>query len=76
MAFIHADAPRRMQERCAKNTWIKRMLHILRHHWVQRKHPKVPPMNAHIARDIGLSAFEQARREHQWPSQTHHHPRS
>ena len=75
MAFENADAPGRSQEFCAKKAWIAPLLRRLLHHWRQRKHPKVPTMNAHIARDIGLSEHEQARLNHQWPSQTMHHPR-
>ena len=33
-----------------------------------------PPLNAHIARDIGLSPSEQALLRHRWPSQSTHHP--
>ncbi len=33
-----------------------------------------PPLNDHIARDIGLSAGEVARLKHQWPSQSAQHP--
>lgn len=76
MAFTHADAPQRRQDSCAEKTLIGALWQRLRQQWQQRKHPKVPAMNAHIARDIGLSAHDQALRDHQWPSQTMHHPRS
>ncbi len=76
MASIDADTPRRRQPTCAKNTWTRKICTAFRRAWQVRHHPKMPHMNAHIARDIGISDYELARRQHQWPSETTHHPRS
>lgn len=76
MANLDANAPRRTRDTCAKITLIGRIRHRLRLIWQRRNHPDVPYMNSHLARDIGLSDIELARRQHQWPSETTHHPRS
>jgi len=34
----------------------------------------LPPLNPHIARDIGLTPSEQERLRHRWPSQSTQHP--
>lgn len=34
----------------------------------------LPPLNPHIAQDIGLTPSEQEILRHRWPSQSTHHP--
>ena len=75
MACIDAPAPLRDQKSCAKKAWIIRTWQAIKARWLARNHPKVPARNPHIARDIGLSAGQEARLNHQWPSQTNVHPR-
>ncbi len=40
-----------------------------------RRHPHIKDINAHYARDIGLSASDIAYHQHRMPSQHTHHPR-
>lgn len=66
--------PWRARYTCALRTWvaiIKRRCVALR---ARRKHPHIRSINAHIARDIGISAAQQAQLNHRHPSQHTHHP--
>jgi len=40
----------------------------------QVKGTALPPMNDHIARDIGLTPHERALMSHHWPSRDSRHP--
>ena len=42
--------------------------------WQQRNHPHIRGISSRQAHDIGLSASDQARLSHRWPSQTTLHP--
>lgn len=69
------NTPLRAQERCAEMTYIKHLWTCWRQWRAQQRHPHVRDLNAHHARDIGLSDADMARHKHQHPSQTTHHPR-
>lgn len=75
MALIDQIAPRRGQNICIKKSLIGRVTSRLRRLWTQRNHPHITSLTLRQARDIGLDETDLAKRHHQWPSQTHIHPR-
>jgi len=58
-----------------QKSWILGVTRALARCWQSRNLPGVPRGKPHLHRDIGLSSADQARLDHQWPSQTVHHPR-
>ena len=75
MALIDVPARLLTLETCAKSAWVIRLVQTLKRKWLQRNHPGLDRISSHLARDIGLSIADKERHQHQWPSQTTHHPR-
>ena len=75
MALIDHIALRRAPDNCAQNSLIQLLLTRAKRCWRQRNQPGIGKLNSHLARDVGLDAADLARHQHQWPSQTHVHPR-
>ncbi|MEQ3709127.1 MAG: hypothetical protein ABNH38_03250 [Tateyamaria sp.] len=67
MQLIHSNALLRALNTCAK---------IFRHASSKEaiEGTALPPLTAHIARDIGLSPSELEQMRHRWPSQSTRHP--
>ena len=79
MTFMQTNTLLRDQERRVEMTYIKHLIARMRTRWTHwrahLRHPHVRDLNAHHARDIGLTGADMARHKHQHPSQTTHHPR-
>ena len=75
MTFTATNTHLRGRERCAEMTYIKRLIAFLIQWRAEARRPHVRDLNAHYARDIGLSEADMAWHRHQHPSQTTHHPR-
>ena len=75
MALIEHNTLWREQENHVKIAPVITILSVV-FQWIKpRRHPHIKDLNAHYARDIGLSDSDVAYYKHQLPSQNAHHPR-
>ncbi len=75
MAMMDQFAPWRAPKNCIKKARFWLILSKVMRVWRQRKHPHIGSLSPRLARDAGLDQTDLAKHQHQWPSETHQHPR-